>query len=182
MPSFGNTVNASQHEILSNRWWFSGQVEKIGDAPLLKVLEGLGAWPVVVDTWNGKGWKLEETLAKLRGLYNAPILVDSWVAADDKNSSLHVLQVSKPICCGMTLLHLTINLIQRCSHWAHFTRHDFATSYCPQLLNNLTAKYQAWWPHWLVIVYPTWQFHIVWHRHLRKIILCEGALVCISKD
>ena len=71
-----------------------GQVERVGDAPLLKVLDGLGSWPVVTAGWKGHNWRIEVAMAQLRGLYNAPILVDSWVAADDKNSSLHILQVS----------------------------------------------------------------------------------------
>ena len=29
----------------------------------------------------------------MRGIYNAPILIDSWVGADDKNSSMNIIQV-----------------------------------------------------------------------------------------
>ena len=61
--------------------------------PLTNVLVGLGNWPVVTGNWSEKSWDLEFTVASMRGLYNAPILVDSWVAADDKNSSVHILQV-----------------------------------------------------------------------------------------
>ncbi len=61
--------------------------------PLRNVLAGLGNWPVVTPNWDHASWNIEDTVAKLRGLYNAPILIDSWVAQDDKNSSVRVLQV-----------------------------------------------------------------------------------------
>ena len=58
------------------------------------VLQELGKWPVVEQNWSDEGWNLEDTLALLRGKYNAPILLEAWVAIDDKNSSVHILQVT----------------------------------------------------------------------------------------
>ena len=65
----------------------------MGEVPMRDVLRALGGWPVVNDSWKEDTWNFEVIVAKLRGLYNAPILIDSWVAADDKNSSVHILQV-----------------------------------------------------------------------------------------
>ena len=69
------------------------EIETVGEEPLRLLLEQLGGWPVVSRQWREEEWNLEATIAILRGLYNAPILIDSWVAADDKNSSVHILQV-----------------------------------------------------------------------------------------
>jgi len=33
-------------------------------------------------------WSLEVVLGRLRGVHNTPLLVETFVAADDKNSSL----------------------------------------------------------------------------------------------
>ena len=75
------------------RCLFPAQIEKAGDEPLRKVLRQLRGWPVVTDKWQAASWTLEETLANMRGIYNAPILIDSWVGADDKNSTANILQV-----------------------------------------------------------------------------------------
>ena len=70
------------------------QIETVGDRPLRKILDDLGGWPVVTAPWDGRPWDLIEVLAGMRGLYNAPILIDAWVAADDKNSSVNIIVVS----------------------------------------------------------------------------------------
>ena len=49
-------------------------------------------------TWPDADWTVESVMAKLRGDYNAPIFIDSWVAADDKNSTRHILQVGSVVC------------------------------------------------------------------------------------
>ena len=48
---------------------------------------------MVTAPWDGRPWDLIEVLAGMRGLYNAPILIDAWVAADDKNSSVNIIVV-----------------------------------------------------------------------------------------
>ncbi|XP_033763909.1 neprilysin-1-like [Pecten maximus] len=72
-------------------------IEEVGDRPLRRVLEHLGRWPVVDDLWSAEDFHLEEVLAKMRGIYNAPILIDCWVGADDKNSSLNIIQLDQPV-------------------------------------------------------------------------------------
>ena len=74
--------------------WVPGQVENVGDHPLRAVLRGLGGWPVVSSQWDPSNWTLEATLGLLRGRYNAPVLVRMMVATDDKNSSVHIMQVT----------------------------------------------------------------------------------------
>ena len=54
----------------------------------------LGRWPVVDNKWSEDGYVLEDILGDMRGIYNAPILIDSWIGADDKNSSVNIIQVS----------------------------------------------------------------------------------------
>lgn len=74
-------------------FYLVAQIDSVGETPLRDVLDSLGGWPVVTQGWSEDEWNFEATVGKLRGLYNAPILIDSWVAADDKNSTVHILQV-----------------------------------------------------------------------------------------
>ena len=83
---------------LSGNQWntaLAGQVERVGDEPLRQILHSFGGWPVMDVNWSDTMWNLEELIGKLRGNFNAPILIESWVGADDKNSSVHILQVTK---------------------------------------------------------------------------------------
>ena len=73
--------------------FITDQIERVGDRPLRKIMDDLGGWPVVTAPWDGRPWDLIEVLAGMRGLYNAPILIDAWVAADDKNSSVNIIVV-----------------------------------------------------------------------------------------
>lgn len=56
----------------------------------------LGGWPVINPNWENEttGWVLEKVIGSLRGVYNIALLIDLWVAADDKNSSINVITVS----------------------------------------------------------------------------------------
>ena len=71
----------------------SDEIERVGDAPLRNVFMFLGRWPVIDGQWNSSAFSLENLLALMRGYYNAPMLIDSWVAADDKNSTQYIIQV-----------------------------------------------------------------------------------------
>lgn len=68
----------------------------MGDAPLRGVIQLLGGWPVINPNWENEttGWVLEKVIGSLRGVYNIALLIDLWVAADDKNSSINVITVS----------------------------------------------------------------------------------------
>ncbi|XP_046381233.1 neprilysin-1-like [Haliotis rufescens] len=72
------------------------QVERVGDTPLREVLESLGGWPLIDASWDPSTFDLEVLLGKLRGKYNAPVLMDILVSADDKNSSVNILQIDQP--------------------------------------------------------------------------------------
>lgn len=72
---------------------WSGQIEEIGDAPLEKVLDSLGGWPVTTTDWTAPGFSVETLIGRLRGELNQGILIDQWVGPDDKNSSVNVIQV-----------------------------------------------------------------------------------------
>jgi len=82
---------------LNNEPLLTDAVYEMGDKPLRDVVESLGGWPVLDDDWASKhaaNWSLEAVLGRLRGVHNTPLLVETFVAADDKNSSLNVIQVS----------------------------------------------------------------------------------------
>jgi len=72
-------------------------VYEVGDKPLRDAVESLGGWPVLDADWASKhsaNWSLEVILGRLRGVHNTPLLVETFVAADDKNSRPDVLVTS----------------------------------------------------------------------------------------
>jgi len=69
----------------------------VGDRPLRDAVESLGGWPVLDADWVSKhsaNWSLEVILGRLRGVHNTPLLVETFVAADDKNSRHDVIVTS----------------------------------------------------------------------------------------
>lgn len=70
------------------------QIRKIGDDPLRKILKHLGGWPVTETVWNPPSFSIEYLLGHLRREYSESVLFEVYVSADDKNSSVHILQVS----------------------------------------------------------------------------------------
>ena len=109
-----------------------GQIERVGDAPLRKVLHTFGDWPVVTRNWNGSAWNLEDTIAKLRGTYNAPILIESWVATDDKNSSVHILHVR---------FENVLNTLRERQNGCCFADDNFEHISLMRTLNKISLKY-----------------------------------------
>ena len=73
---------------------FKVKIEEIGDQPLRDMIKDLGGWPVLYHSWDSPGWRLETLLGKLRGDYNQGLIVEQWVGPDDRNSSIHIIQVS----------------------------------------------------------------------------------------
>lgn len=70
------------------------QIRRNGDTLLLEVLERLGGWPVIKADWEPPPFSVEALLGRLRGEFGEPVLMDMFVGADDKNSSVNILQVS----------------------------------------------------------------------------------------
>ncbi|CAH1774945.1 unnamed protein product [Owenia fusiformis] len=70
-------------------------IEDAGDAPLRSLLKELGGWPLTLNQWDESQFSLEKLLGKLRGTYNAPVLIDQWVSPDDKNSSRYIIQLDQ---------------------------------------------------------------------------------------
>ncbi|ROT81033.1 Membrane metallo-endopeptidase-like 1 [Penaeus vannamei] len=75
----------------------TSQIEEIGDAPLEKVLDSLGGWPVTTTDWTAPGFSVETLIGRLRGELNQGILIDQWVGPDDKNSSVNVIQLDQMV-------------------------------------------------------------------------------------
>jgi membrane metallo-endopeptidase-like protein 1 len=74
-------------------------IYEVGDRPLREVIDSLGGWPVLDDQWaatRSENWTLEVMIGRLRGTHHASLLVEAWVAADDKNSSVNVIQLDQP--------------------------------------------------------------------------------------
>lgn len=71
------------------------QIRKVGEGRLKNVLKSLGGWPVIDPDWKGPNMTIEELIGTLRGTYGEPVLVELYVGADDKNSSIHILQIDQ---------------------------------------------------------------------------------------
>ena len=77
-----------------NKTVFKGRVEAVGDAPLRRVVALLGGWPVVDKNWKGDNFVIEEVLGLVRANFTSNTILFCSVAADDKNSSSNIIQVT----------------------------------------------------------------------------------------
>ncbi|KAL7027734.1 hypothetical protein ACKWTF_005562 [Chironomus riparius] len=71
------------------------EIRKIGDQPLRDILKKLGGWPVIEPNWKPPNMSIELLMGKLRGEYSEPVLIELYVGADDKNSSINILQLDQ---------------------------------------------------------------------------------------
>lgn len=69
------------------------QIREIGDAPVLEVLSRLGGWPVIEKDWKAPKKFSAELFGRLRGEYGESVIIELFVGADDKNSSVNIIQV-----------------------------------------------------------------------------------------
>ena len=62
-----------------------------------ELVNSFGGWPVADKRWSSNtNISMEELLGQLKHELNEGILFEVWVGPDDKNSSLHVIQVCIP--------------------------------------------------------------------------------------
>lgn len=71
------------------------QIRRVGDSPLLEILESLGGWPVTKKDWQPPDISIEALVGRLRGEFSEPVLMEIFVGADDKNSSTNILQLDQ---------------------------------------------------------------------------------------
>lgn len=70
-----------------------------------ELVNSFGGWPVADKRWSSKAnFSMEVLLGQLKHELNEGILFEVWVGPDDKNSSLHVIQVR----IGKTFLYQCI--------------------------------------------------------------------------
>lgn len=72
------------------------QIRRLGDQKLRDVLKTLGGWPVIEPNWKPPKMSIEYLMGRLRGEFSEPVLIELYVGTDDKNSSINILQVSRP--------------------------------------------------------------------------------------
>ncbi|XP_061893541.1 membrane metallo-endopeptidase-like 1 isoform X2 [Entelurus aequoreus] len=71
-------------------------IEQRDSQPLLKLIDGIGNWPVASDDWNTtteEAWSLEDTLATLTAHYHKKVLLDIYVWTDDRDSRRHIVYI-----------------------------------------------------------------------------------------
>ncbi|EDW29684.1 GL14909 [Drosophila persimilis] len=72
------------------------QIRKIGSGRLKQVLKALGGWPVIEPNWQPPDdLSVEKLMGHLRLNYSEPVLIELYVGADDKNSSVNILQMDQ---------------------------------------------------------------------------------------
>lgn len=74
---------------------FPAQIRKIGDEPFRDILKQLGGWPVTETDWKPPTFSIEYLLGHLRGEFSESVLLEVYVGADDKNSSVNILQIDQ---------------------------------------------------------------------------------------
>ncbi|XP_013379563.1 neprilysin-1 isoform X2 [Lingula anatina] len=93
----GDAASIDQAKILYRSCMNLTEIDRLGKSPLQEVLKPFGGWPIADEAWSEGKFNLEATLGKLRRQFNLPVMIDSWIAADDKNSSIHILQIDQPV-------------------------------------------------------------------------------------
>ncbi|XP_058126408.1 neprilysin-1 [Anopheles ziemanni] len=71
------------------------QIRALDVTALRKSLRKLGGWPVIEKNWTVPESSIEYLLGKLTGEYDEPGLVELYVGADDKNSSMNIIQIDQ---------------------------------------------------------------------------------------
>ncbi|KAH8409250.1 hypothetical protein KR009_011232, partial [Drosophila setifemur] len=72
------------------------QIRKIGSGRLKQVLKSFGGWPVIERNWHPPAdLSVERLMGLLRLNYSEPVMIELYVGADDKNSSVNILQMDQ---------------------------------------------------------------------------------------
>ncbi|KAH8273040.1 hypothetical protein KR018_002243, partial [Drosophila ironensis] len=72
------------------------QIRKIGSGRLKEVLKSLGGWPVIERNWRPPAnLSVERLMGQLRLEYSEAVMIELYVGADDKNSSVNILQMDQ---------------------------------------------------------------------------------------
>ncbi|XP_049529717.1 neprilysin-1 [Anopheles darlingi] len=71
------------------------QIRLLDVHALRAALKRLGGWPVIEKNWTVPNTSIEYLLGKLTGEFDEPGLVELYVGADDKNSSMNIIQIDQ---------------------------------------------------------------------------------------
>uniref|UniRef100_A0A2M4BCZ6 Putative m13 family peptidase n=1 Tax=Anopheles marajoara TaxID=58244 RepID=A0A2M4BCZ6_9DIPT len=71
------------------------QIRLLDVHALRAALKRLGGWPVIEKNWTVPNTSIEHLLGKLTGEFDEPGLVELYVGADDKNSSMNIIQIDQ---------------------------------------------------------------------------------------
>ncbi|XP_017870344.1 PREDICTED: neprilysin-2 isoform X2 [Drosophila arizonae] len=72
------------------------QIRKVGVGRLKRVLRSLGGWPVIERNWQPPAnLSVEQVMGQLRFNYSESVMIELYVGADDKNSSVNIIQMDQ---------------------------------------------------------------------------------------
>jgi len=61
--------------------------------PLKALIDDLGGWPALGDSFDGAAFNFEDTLGRIRAHYETYAIIASRVGADDMDSTQNIMQV-----------------------------------------------------------------------------------------
>ncbi|XP_065200179.1 neprilysin-1 isoform X2 [Planococcus citri] len=74
----------------------TSEIKLNGEKRMKELVNSFGGWPVADKRWTSRAnFSMEELLGQLKKELNEGILFEVWVGPDDKNSSLHVIQMDQ---------------------------------------------------------------------------------------
>lgn len=101
-PGPGRSGTRSRHRALARRLYGmcmdERRLDKLGTAPLLRLVAALGGWPVLDDgRWNGTGTRWTDRVYRFRELgLNVDYLLDLSVTVNHKDTTEHVVELDRP--------------------------------------------------------------------------------------
>uniref|UniRef100_A0A3P9MLH8 Membrane metallo-endopeptidase-like 1 n=1 Tax=Oryzias latipes TaxID=8090 RepID=A0A3P9MLH8_ORYLA len=86
-------------KVLYNSCMNESLIEQRDSQPLMKLMDGVGGWPVASEDWNTTAeetWSLESTLAILTAHFHKKVILDMYVWTDDRDSQRHIIYIDQP--------------------------------------------------------------------------------------
>uniref|UniRef100_F6PUF3 Uncharacterized protein n=1 Tax=Ciona intestinalis TaxID=7719 RepID=F6PUF3_CIOIN len=91
-PSEG--TGAAKAKIIYRSCMNTALINKLGDRPLLNLLHGELAWPIISSNWDESKFELVKTLSTLRGKFHNNVLFKVKVGRETKTHALQVTHIS----------------------------------------------------------------------------------------
>ena len=94
--SFHNTQNEAVKKALDyyDACVNEDEIERLGAAPLEKMIQDYGSWNVTDSKWNESSWDFMDVFVKIHKYLSIAPIFNMYVGVDLRNSTENVIQVS----------------------------------------------------------------------------------------